>query len=83
MTQRTDTQMHKAVVNEFASKLSFSVGKISMAVQNGVATLSGSVPNSRTVQQPNTDAILLTDNTLSAASKQFAATCKPEPSEVI
>lgn len=44
MTQRTDTQLHKDVVDELAFEPSLNAGKIAVAVQNGIVTLSGSVP---------------------------------------
>jgi osmotically-inducible protein OsmY len=45
MTQRTDTQMHKDIVDELAFEPSLDAGKIAVAVQNGIVTLSGSVPS--------------------------------------
>lgn len=43
MTQQTDTQMHKDVVDELAFEPSLDAGTISVAVQHGIVTLSGHV----------------------------------------
>ena len=43
MSNKTDIQLHKDVIDELAFEPSIDAGKISVAVNEGVVTLSGSV----------------------------------------
>ncbi|MGY2895713.1 BON domain-containing protein [Deinococcus sp. UYEF24] len=45
MSVRTDTQLHKNVVDELAFEPWLDASKVAVAVKDGVVTLSGSVPN--------------------------------------
>jgi osmotically-inducible protein OsmY len=45
MNSRTDAQLHKNVVDELEFEPCLDASKVAVAVQNGVVTLSGSVPN--------------------------------------
>ncbi len=45
MNTRTDAQVHKNVVDELEFEPCLDASKVAVAVQNGVVTLSGSVPN--------------------------------------
>ncbi len=45
MNKRTDSELHKHVVDELAFEPSVNMEEISVAVKDGIVTLSGSVPN--------------------------------------
>ena len=45
MNKKTDSELHKHVVDELAFEPSVNMEEIAVAVKDGVVTLSGSVPN--------------------------------------